>query len=269
MWTRQFRNSKLLRFLLCAVMSGGVFTAWSAEPEYGGKSLTDWLKLYQKADEGTSDERQATAAVRSIGTNALPQLVKWVASDDLDEQFQAKNGFQILGAAAGSAAPSLGKMLTSTNEVISVMAGQCLGDIGAPALPELLAGLTNRHFRVATAAALAIVELGTNASPAVPIFLQHLKHPNHFYRERAADALGKLHIEPDTVVPALMRLLQDDSKTARYFAISGLENFQSRACPAVPAITAVLMDPDEGLREAATNALRKIAPEVITNAPPR
>ena len=161
-------------------MSGGVFTAWSAEPEYGGKSLTDWLKLYQKADEGTSDERQATAAVRSIGTNALPQLVKWVASDDLDEQFQAKNGFQILGAAAGSAAPSLGKMLTSTNEVISVMAGQCLGDIGAPALPELLAGLTNRHFRVATAAALAIVELGTNASPAVPIFLQHLKHPNHF-----------------------------------------------------------------------------------------
>lgn len=267
MWTRLFRNSKFLCFLLCTSISGDVFPTWSAEPEYGGKSLTEWLHLYQKADENTSDERQAVAAVRTIGTNGLSQLVKWVASGDLDEQFQAKNGFQILGAAAGSAAPSLGMMLTNTNEVISFMAGQCLGHIGAPALPELLAGLTNRHFKVGTTAALAIVELGTNASPAVPIFLRHLQHPNHFYRERAADALGNLHIEPELVVPALTKLLQDDSKAARYLAISGLENFQSRARTAVPAITAILTDPDEGLREAAINALRKIAPEAITGTP--
>jgi len=267
MRVHQFRNSEFLYLLLCAVIGGAVFPAWSAEPQYGGKPLTKWLQIYKKADEGTSDERQAAAAVRTIGTNALPHLVKWVASGHLDEQFKAENGFQILGPAAGSAVPALGKMLASTNQVISLMAGQCLGHIGAPALPELLAGLTNRHFRVGTAAALAIVDLGTNASPAVPMLLRHLEHPNHFYRERAADALGKLHIEPQTVVPALIRLLQDNSKAARYFAISGLENFQALARPAVPAITVILTDPDEGLRAAGTNALRKIAPEVLAKKP--
>jgi len=265
MWAHEFRNSKLLCFLLCAVIGSGAFPASSAEPKHGDKSLTEWLQIYQKAAEGTSDERQAVAAVRTMGTNALPHLTKWIVSEDLDQQFKAKDGFQILGPVGVSAVPSLGKMLTSTNEAISFIAGQCLGHIGAPALPELLARLTNRHFRVGTAAALAIVDLGTNASPAVPIFLRHLEHPNHFYRERAADALGKLHIEPETVVPALIRLLQDNSKAARHFAISGLENFQALARPAVPAITAIFTDPDEGLREAATNALRKIAPEVLTN----
>ena len=120
-----------------------------------------------------------------------------------------------------------------------------------------------------TVAALAIAELGTNASPAIPIFLRQLENPNHFYRERAADALGNLHIEPETVVPALTHLLRDDSKAARYLAICGLGNFEFRARSAVPAITAFLTDPEDGVREAATNILRKIAPEVITNAPSR
>lgn len=134
-------------------------------------------------------------------------------------------------------------------------------------MPELLAGLTNRHFRVATDAALGIVELGTNATPAVPILLRHLEHPNHFYRERAADALGSLHIEPDIVIPALTRLLEDDSQAARYLALQGLGNFESRTRPAAPAIIALLADHEDAVREAATNALRRIALEVLTNAP--
>jgi len=127
--------------------------------------------------------------------------------------------------------------------------------------------LTDPIYRVSTDAALSIVDLGTNAAPAIPIFIQQLGHPNHFYRERAADALGKLHIEPDTVVPALARLLQDNSQAARYLALSGLENFESRARPVAPAITVLLTDPEDGIRTAATNALLKIAPEMLTNAP--
>lgn len=265
MIARQIMIAKSLCVLCCAF--GLVFPAWSAEPEHEGKSLSEWLKLYQNADDGSPDERKATTAVRAVGTNALPMLVTWVASNDLDEQFLAKNGFQILGTAAQPAVESLGKMLVSTNPVISLIAGECLGHIGAPALPELLAGLTNRQFRVGTAAALAIVELRTNASPAIPILLQHLQHPNHFYRERAADALGNLGIEPETVIPALARLLKDDSKAARYLALRGLENFESRAGPAVPAITDLLADPEESIRETATNVLRRITPEVLTNPP--
>lgn len=267
MSARQIRIVKSLCALCCAF--GVVFPAWTAEPKYEGKSLRDWLKLYQNSDNGSSDEQKAAAAIRSIGTNSLPVLINWVESNDSDEQFLAKNGFQILGTAAQPAVQPLGKMLVSTNQVISLIAGECLGHIGAPALPELLAGLTNRQFRVGTAAALAIVELGTNASPAIPILLRHLQHPNHFYRERAADALGNLGIEPETVIPALARLLKDDSKAARYLALRGLENFESRARPAVPTITDLLADPEESIRETATNVLRKIAPETLKNTPSR
>ena len=55
----------------------------------------------------------------------------------------------------------------------------------------------------------------------------------------------------------------------RYFAIRGLGNFEFQARSAVPAITALLTDPEDGVREAATNTLRKITSEVITNAPSR
>lgn len=269
MSARQFKDSQSWWLLLCAVLGSAVLPVWSAEPKHEGKSLTEWLTLYQNADDGSPGEREADAAVRTIGTNALPTLITWIASDDLDEQFFAKNGFQILGTAAQPAVESLGRMLVSTNQVISLIAAQCLGHIGAPALPALLAGLTNRQFRVGTAASLAIVELGTNASPAIPILLRHLQHPNHFYRERAADALGNLCIEPEMVVPALAHLLKDDSKAARYLALRGLENYESRARPAVPAMTALLADPEESIRETAANVLRKIAPEVLTNAPSR
>src|SRR5438067_887588 len=136
MWAPQFKNTRLLCFLFCAVIGGCVFPAWSAEPRYRGKSLTKWLQLYQKADKGTSEERQAGMAVRTIGTNALPYLTEWIVSEDLEKQFKAKDGFQILGSAAAPAIPSLGKMLTSTNEVVSFEATQSLGHIGAPALPE-------------------------------------------------------------------------------------------------------------------------------------
>jgi len=263
----QFRSNQLLCYLFCVVIGGGVFPVFGAEPKYEGKSLTAWLKLYQQADADSANERQSAKAVCAIGTNALSQLVKWVASGDLDEESQANNGYQILGPAAEPAVPSLAKLLRSTNEVTSLMAGQCLGHIGAPALPALMAGLTDPIYRVSTDAALSIVDLGTNAAPAIPIFIQQLGHPNHFYRERAADALGKLHIEPDTVVPALARLLQDNSQAARYLALSGLENFESRARPVAPAITVLLTDPEDGIRTAATNALLKIAPEMLTNAP--
>ena len=51
------------------------------EPEYGGKKLSEWLTQYSKgvSREGLAPEaREAAGAVRHIGTNALPWLLRWV-----------------------------------------------------------------------------------------------------------------------------------------------------------------------------------------------
>lgn len=97
---------------------------------------------------------------------------------------------------------------------------------------------------------------------------EELRHPNHFYRERAADALGGLHIDPEVVVPALTNLVQDSSPAARFIAIMALGRFGPAARPAAPLILETLKT-REDLQWVSKNALREIAPEMLTNGPAR
>ena len=263
------RNRPLILFL-CYLNA----LAWSlpsatiaAEPSYANKSLSTWLKAYQDAQSGSAAERQSQQALRSIGTNGIPYLLKMLAQDDLNTQQAAANTFEVLGPIGAPAVPQLAKMLTDTNPVIGLLAGTALGNIGPPALPSLMDALTNRHYGVGTRAALAIVKLGTNAAPALPIFLRDLKSPNHFVRERAADALGNLHIEPATVVPALTNLFDDVSPAAVCLSLQSLAAFETEARFVAPAIKSMFKDPNENVRAAATIALERIAPDLLTNSP--
>jgi len=123
-----------------------------AETTYKSKSLSEWLRLYAKAEVNGRDEQRAKEAIRAFGTNAVPQLTWLLTNDDINIQ-----------------------------------------------------------------------------------------------------------------MPALTDLLTDLEDAARYLALSSLARFEKEARPAVTAIVALLADPEEGIREAATNALRQIAPEALTN----
>jgi HEAT repeat protein len=261
------RKSRTLSILsVCALMAAHpALPLQSAEPKYQGRSLTKWLSLFREAEADTAQEKRACEAVRAIGTNAVPYLLRMLTNKDMQVQLDAKSGLTILGPIAAPAVPPLAKLLASTNELDMFMAAQALGGIGAPALPVLMETLTNRHYKVATQAYLAIPALGTNARPAIPILLRDLQHPNHFYRERAAGALGGLHIEPEIVVPALTNLLDDPSLAARHLAIQSLGQFGPAARSAVPVMVPFLTNAD--LSYIATMALREIAPEVLTNRP--
>jgi HEAT repeat protein len=261
------RNRRTLAaFLLCALAAAiAALPAQSAEPKYQGRSLTKWLSIFREAEADSAQEKTAREAVRAIGTNAAPYLLGMLTNKDLQVRLDAKNGFTILGPLAAPAVPALAKLFASTNELDMFMGAQALGEIGAPALPVLMENLTNRHYKVATQACLAIGALGTNAQPAIPILLRDLQHPNHFYRERAADTLGSLHIAPDLVVPALTNLLDDPSVAARHLAIQSLGQFGPAARSALPAILPFLTNAD--LSHTATMALREIAPGLVTNRP--
>jgi len=237
----------------------------SGEPAYGHKSLSNWLAIYRNAGPDSGEEKRAEAAVRAIGTNAFPFLIETLTNNDPSSQSAALNGFHILGPLAAPSLPILAEFLTGTNALLAHLASSSLGHIGSPALPVLMAGLTNRHYRVSTDATLALAELGTNARPAIPLLLHDLQQPNHFIRERAADALGNLHIESQLVVPALTNLLEDPSPSARYLALASLGRFEAEARSALPAIYLLLDDQDEVIRNAATNAVRQIAPEALNS----
>ena len=66
-----------LILVACAVVGLVVATFWPAEkePEYQGKKLSEWIIAYTLLSDPNTP---AANALRHIGTNALPLLVKWV-----------------------------------------------------------------------------------------------------------------------------------------------------------------------------------------------
>src|SRR5436190_21954088 len=74
---------RLILFLLSAFALAAILTAllWprDREPQYQGKSLSQWLEVYSRDADPT-----AAAAVHEIGTNAVPWLLKWIRYERSD-----------------------------------------------------------------------------------------------------------------------------------------------------------------------------------------
>ena len=103
--------------------------------------------------------------------------------------------------------------------------------------------------------------MGTNAVAAVPVLVRCLKDCDPGLDITVVTALGDLGLEPDVVVPELSSGLEVPS--IRIGSACALGNFGILARPAIPALLRVLNDPDQHMRLVVTNALRKIAPEVL------
>ena len=56
-------------------------------PSYGGRSLAEWVKDYGRRD---SNQLLAAEAIRAIGTNALPSLLKWLDYQPSNWRIQAQ-----------------------------------------------------------------------------------------------------------------------------------------------------------------------------------
>lgn len=127
------------------------------EPVYRERTLTSWLRDYPQ---------QANEAVRQIGSNAIPTLLRLLLKRDSATKLKlmnlvqrqhiikfdstlaevwnnaAEKGFQVLGAQAESAVPSLIEIASQNTFYRSrAYAIQALGNIGPPAkraIPSLL-----------------------------------------------------------------------------------------------------------------------------------
>src|SRR5258705_12542788 len=80
------KNRKLLiAFLTVIVVASLAFTVWPGEkePEYQGNKLSEWLYLADsKAYAYVRPDNEPVQALRAIGTNAIPFLLKWVATEN-------------------------------------------------------------------------------------------------------------------------------------------------------------------------------------------
>ena len=282
--------------LVLGLMAAGVvaFIVWPGErePEYKGKKLSEWLRRHR---DSVSEQAEAANAVRRIGTNAVPWLLKWMDYSDLppwkerlfrsaakyprirnsklfrsalratesDRNFMAAAyGFEILGADAKEAIPTLSWMLNdSTQGGKGGRAASALGQIGREALPALLSALADESHSNRLWIAYCIgrmKDLGPDADESLPVLIRCMKSTDKALAGVAAKALGKLRPNPDLAIPALREALHDPDLYLRIPAITALGEYAEQARSAVPDLLEVMNDLDIGVRYCATNALNMV-----------
>jgi len=241
------------------------------EPVYQGKPLRVWLKRYGGTGGGLSD-KQAEAAIRQIGTNAIPLCLKIITTREsplerklmalIPNQWLARFHLRNVYAYRFQGAYGLG----------------ALDDAEAkPAVAPLVALLNHRDPDVRYIAAFTLELLGAVASNAVPALIKCLQDPDFRVQQIAIQVLGRLHQEPERVIPVLVEFL-DKPQNPRYslspplyqimreHAIWSLRDFRAQAKPAVPSLLRLLNDGHPNTRSAVTNALLKIDPEAAAKA---
>ena len=79
----------LLTLLSMCALGAAVFAFLHTEPSFEGRKLSDWLWTMNGSKEGPEKE-EARAAVRKLGTNSIPLLLRWLRQEDrpsLTERF--------------------------------------------------------------------------------------------------------------------------------------------------------------------------------------
>jgi HEAT repeat protein len=265
------------------------------EPTYEGKTLRQLMELSDPY-YGSSDKTQRTLAaegIRHIGTNAIPYFLSWIKYDEpasvtklrdwtkertgkfivpVNWVFRANlatHAFRSLGQDADYAIGDLARLMNRRDSrEVPVRAVYALAYMGRPgALPPLMAVITNLQSPVRQNAVDAMQYMGSNAEPAVPLLVECLKDKDEMVAKDAAWSLGELQLEPDIVVPALISNANTNRPLLYSFVLGALEEYGTNARPAVPLFLEALHSDDESVRSTATNALKEIAPGLLTNAP--
>jgi hypothetical protein len=164
-----------------------------AEPSYQGRTLTQLAMLSPNAHNNNRTSAEAKAAVRAIGTNALPCLLAWLSAypdhepikqavghitDQLPDRFPFQSARQW-----GADDPAILHF-----EVAAYLFG-ILGPDATPAIPELERIATDPRGHPSAFRAIYILGgIGTNALPALQRIAQNLACPT---RNEAAKEIAR------------------------------------------------------------------------------
>jgi hypothetical protein len=194
------------------------------EPEYGGKKLSEWLMIAAQSNTSLEDPSEASDALRHLGTNAIPSLLRWIQYEksrrkyELFERYEkwpkplvnsyverwlldckrrervveAHLAFDFLGPDAAPAVPELARLMQNVSPgSSSLRAAVALARIGRAGFPPLEAAITNRAGSVAlrTCAVFGMQFVGSDVDWASPAHRGALEAPDYLVRQPATNAL--------------------------------------------------------------------------------
>ena len=177
------------------------------DPSYEGKRLGEWLKMHERqGDYAFSPE--ATNAIRHIGSNAIPALLRRLVYVEppfglpaYEVNMDAVQGFLMIGDQATPALPHLQALLDGTNQSLVLYAMVSSLGAGTNAIPILSKGLTNQFAEVRGQAASSLAEVIANRFPehreeVISLLTNLVNDPDSDVRLTVKGALQEINLPP-------------------------------------------------------------------------
>jgi hypothetical protein len=208
-----------------AVLAIAAFGAWwwqkaPAELVYRGKTLSAWLdERYEPYPGSVVLTKEAEAAVRAIGTDAIPWLMNWLRASDSSSNQIASMVVRRLGVPLR--VPGSYEMQTRAAYGLAA-----LGPVAKPVFPEIamiaLKDAQNEGQRIN-----AINSLPNSDADTMRLLAAGLKNPDRNIRLSAISALFHIRVAPDEVcLPALEGALKDQDAQVRASACGTITRFE-------------------------------------------
>jgi hypothetical protein len=261
------------QYILFAVLVAGALAALvlanrrHPEPTYLGRSANEWLD--DCAREAKTDHRKA---IESMGTNALPYIVRRLRHDDL-------KSWQVYWNLRAKLPMPLQDITPRPELALDVMDGtDAIAAVGAPAVPCAIALLRDESSTVRQVAAQALGDIArgtSSASAASSGLCEALSDQDVLVRGHAVIALGCLGPGASNAVPALTQLLGAPGNAAQNKherllqcgAAWALGQIGPGARSALPLLKANLQNADVHLAGTSALAIWEIDADVDTAMP--
>lgn len=222
---------------------------------------------------------RAVISLQYAGSNALPLVPMLIRILNDPEEPAASDVAAVtlttLPLQADAVVQPLTKCLYETNPACRAGAARVLGSLGpkaAAAVPALVTVLsdTNEVAHVEALGALQTIAPETLSNEVVFAEAEKaFQSPYPHLRGWAAIAIRPFGSRAAGQVTNLMHCLDDPVPGMRAVSLVTLQGLGQDARPAIPKILGLLNDSALVVRGRATNALAEIAPELLTNVPPR
>jgi HEAT repeat protein len=211
---------------------------------------------------------RAAEALGGMGENAKPALA------EVRKGLNDPHGLMCIASAeavwriakdSATVMPVIRPFLKHQEKDYRVRAINLLGELETAAKPmqaDIIALLKDREAEVRAAAAGALGRQGKEAMPAAEALFKRLEDDDGWVRVASAQALSRIGSHKDIAMLVLAVILRDKEadKEVRIGAASALGEIGPDAKKAVPDLMAALKDAPEPLRDAVTEALKKIDP---------
>jgi HEAT repeat protein len=257
------------------------------EPSCQGKGLSEWLVDLSPQVQDSKRE-QTRQAIRQMGTNVLPYLLRdlrcedtpgwpdklvllsrkqslvrlnWKTAAERKEQKRlAAEAFWALGPLGKGAIPELNQLLLRDH----YYAAKALAGIGRDGVPSLVSALGREEGPDADMLLIALIDAidfkkisRRDAAAALPFAISKLTNTNVPVRGYAAGLIEHIRLEPELCVPLLTKGLQDASPGQADCA-GLLGDYGADAQSAIPALMQAGASSNSILRSVASNALSRI-----------